>query len=385
MNAKSQSKIAKRIVFYISGYDPRGSRYYHQLYKQESGKQCRVNDSQINVGRRLNENKYVDKWHIDFRNGRGDTKTDYYFLKWDDVVRDSWIKRPLSLFVPAVKSYWHAFSSWNIKQVFKRSKGVFTTFLYPVLAIILVVAASFYISSFAFPFLLEYSGQFFAFAGTAVIFGIISVYGLKLAAHINIYWLLRMYIFFSKYTKNGNNLFLERIDIFADFIAAKMQAEEADEYLVVGHSVGTMVSASVLAKILQNNPKLDISKLRLLTLGHCIPILSYLADAKFFHNDLVTLSQSPISWMDFGAPGDGICFAMTDPFLNVCVNEKATVILLSPRFHKMFGVWKYRRIRLNKFLIHFQYLMAGDKLADYDYFQITAGNIGLIERFKDAK
>ncbi len=385
MGKKEISKIDKRIVFYISGYDPRGSSYYHRLYREESEKQCKINGSAIKVGRRLKDSKYADKWHIDFKNGKGETQTDYYFLKWDDVVRDSWIKHPLKLFVPAVRSYVHAFSSWNIKEVFRNSKGVFVTFLYPVLAIILVTALGWWLGSMAHGFLLEYSGGFFALAGAVAAFGAATVIGLKLAARINIYWLLRMYIFFSRHTKKGNEPFLKRLDIFADLIADKIRTEEADEYLIVGHSVGTMVSASVLARLLAKHKDLDISRMRLLTLGHCIPILSYLADAKFFHNDLITLAASPIDWLDFGAKGDGICFAMTDPFLNVCVNEKANVILLSPRFHKMFDVWKYRRIRLNKFLIHFQYLMAGDKLTDYDYFQITAGNIGLIERFKDAK
>ena len=43
----------------------------------------------------------------------------------------------------------------------------------------------------------------------------------------------------------------------------------------------------------------------------------------------------------------------------------------------------YAVIKKDIFRIHFQYIMAGDLLTDYDFFAITAGPQSLAERFPE--
>lgn len=54
---------------------------------------------------------------------------------------------------------------------------------------------------------------------------------------------------------------------------------------------------------------------------------------------------------------------------------------MSPRFAEMFDASAHRALKRDKFKLHFQYLMAGERVTDYDYFAITAGGRYLAERF----
>ena len=47
----------------------------------------------------------------------------------------------------------------------------------------------------------------------------------------------------------------------------------------------------------------------------------------------------------------------------------------------MFHAAAYRRLKRDKFNLHFQYLMAGERVTDYDYFAITAGSRYLAQRY----
>ena len=50
MEGLSAATVARRTVFYIEGYDPRGPSHYHTLYTEEAAKQCAVNGAPLIVG-----------------------------------------------------------------------------------------------------------------------------------------------------------------------------------------------------------------------------------------------------------------------------------------------------------------------------------------------
>lgn len=163
------------------------------------------------------------------------------------------------------------------------------------------------------------------------------------------------------------------------------------EILVVGHSSGAIMAASIVARALRLDPQLcqHGPVLSLLTLGHCIPMLACLPQAISFRAELQTLGTATgLDWLDFSAPPDACCFALVDPLQSLpgdAATEAARLPdrpkLLSPRFAQMFDAAQYAPLRRDKFRIHFQYLMASQQVVDYDYFAITAGAQTLAQRF----
>jgi hypothetical protein len=126
----------------------------------------------------------------------------------------------------------------------------------------------------------------------------------------------------------------------------------------------------------------------LLTLGHVVPMLSFLPRAAALRGDLAFLSaRDDIAWVDVTAPGDGCAFALCDP---VAVSVPAPAgrrwpLVLSAAFTRTLRPETWRRLRWRFFRLHFQYLCAFDNLngapGEYDYFRITAGPLTLGARF----
>ncbi|HZY16747.1 MAG TPA: hypothetical protein VFE74_08970, partial [Ramlibacter sp.] len=183
---------------------------------------------------------------------------------------------------------------------------------------------------------------------------------------------------------------LERqIDRHAARLAQRLREGLDDEVLVVGHSSGTMLAVAIVARALAQLEPAGASRrpgLSLLTLGQCIPTLGLLPPAQQFRRELLAVATCPdVHWVDFSAPPDACCFPLVDP-LQACgiarpAGGAAAPLLLSPRFSRMFEAGDYARRKRDKFGLHFQYLMASDRPAGYDYFAITAGRLALAQRY----
>ena len=98
-------------------------------------------------------------------------------------------------------------------------------------------------------------------------------------------------------------------------------------------------------------------------------------------------AEPALDWVDFTAPADGCCFALTDPLAAAGITSTRPnhPKLLSPRFAALFTPSTYRKIRSDRFHLHFQYLMAGELPGDYDYTAITSGPLSLGARFASAE
>ena len=66
--ARSSSRRVKtRRVHYFPGFDPRGARFYHQLYQEEAPKQAALNGAEFEVSKRERINAHVSCWSIKAR------------------------------------------------------------------------------------------------------------------------------------------------------------------------------------------------------------------------------------------------------------------------------------------------------------------------------
>ncbi|MEO0917438.1 MAG: hypothetical protein AAFY31_10720, partial [Pseudomonadota bacterium] len=175
-----------------------------------------------------------------------------------------------------------------------------------------------------------------------------------------------------------------RLNTFRRQVEAALDSD-VDEVLIVGHSSGAQLAVSLVADILRAD-RSPGPALSLLTLGHVVPMVSFLPDAGRLRGDLRLLSTAKeITWLDVSAPGDGCCFALSDP---VAVSGVAPEcgqiwpIVISAAFSNTLAPATMAKLRRRYFRLHFQYLCAFDRPSDYDYFRITAGPLSLGSRFR---
>lgn len=374
----SAGPVKTRRVHYISGFDPRGARHYHRLYREEAPEQSKLNGSVLKVSDRKKLADNISSWRIEGEWKGEAVATEYQFMVWDDIVRRNWDGNLLKLFKRSVPFYFNYLRKGCVGQVLKLSKGAAYTVLYP-----LTWFLAFLFLALLIPICLGAMGERLTgnfWLGEAVkwpVFFALLWLGPRMAERIDVVWVLRTCVFIYEWGVRPFPDLETRMDEMADWIVAQQKANPVDEVLIVGHSVGSIVGMTVTARILKKyGPDELPPHLNLLTLGQCIPYLSFIGTAKDCRDDLARLGQDlRIPWTDATAPPDPLCFYQVDPIRAEGLPSLSTERPrhLTVRIFRMFSPEKYKLMRNNKRRLHFQYLMASELPAGYDYFQITAG------------
>ncbi len=383
----AESRPIDRLVFFLSGFDPKGPAYYHRLMRDEALLHASRGFGPVEVSARKRTGPVSAGWTVTWRRqaqsgepGVPVAVTRYEFLRWDDIVRGHW---PRS-FARLANDYAQVYSTGVRDGIFawyrRHAFGVLVLALLPITVAMAVVALSF--------------GSLFALLG-AVGLPNWAAAALALPATLWLWrwaervleteWLLRLYCF--TYAQSQERLpdLEQRLDEFARMLCHEAAASPAREILLVGYSTGSIMAATVIARAMALNPSLmGNGKVALLTLGHCTPLLALFPGASRFRAELKQLAEAPwLTWIDYSSPADMAAFALVDPWMN---EARGCKIRRSPRFHATMPGAEYRRLRRDRRDMHLHYLRspaAGSIAAGdgFDFFALTAGPSTLRERF----
>ena len=385
--------VTKRHVFYLSGFDPRGPAFYHALYAKQAPKQAALAGAQIQVGPAKRNGKMITAWPVTATYDGQTTETTYEFLRWDDVMRTHMRKTSPPFLIRMIRTYWLYLTTGTLWRILKIGYPPFVAGMYPVMfmALMLLVAlTSASLVSWVFVSLLGLPWwpciAVYLALGAAMIWA-----ALRLEQAVPYLWPVHVFNFAADQVAGRVEQFEERIDRFAERIADYIAGSTDDEVLVVGHSNGTSVAVSALARALRRDPGLGRHGpvVSLLTLGQSILLVSLLPKAESFRRELDELGRNEsVSWIDITAPRDGACFAVTDPLSESGLPPQEQAggprpKLLSVAMTDLFSAETWRTTMQRHWQrIHFQYLMAYEKPTPYDYFAITAGPQTLSARFQ---
>ena len=386
--AAALATVRRRHVFYVSGFDPKGPAHYHRLYADQAELAAAVGGYRVAVGKRRKLSEHAAGWSVRYgAAGAATVDTDIEFLRWDDIVREHWPRNPAVLAVDLVLTTLLYLRSGALWKMFKLSWPPVVALVVPFL-ILLALVLALPLAAAAGVAIGGSTGSWPAGAAAALALFGAALAGARLAEQrLNMQWLLRSYAFTGRQGTRGWPLLEARLDAFARAIAERVKVAGCDEVLIVAHSSGSIMAVIALARALALDPRLTQRgpRVGLLTLGHWTPLLSSLPQAERFRTELDRLARDPaLDWVDFTAPPDGCCFALTDPIsaAGAAPARPNHPRLLSPRFAAMFSPARYAEIKRDRFRLHFQYLMASELPGDYDYTAITAGPLLLGERFE---
>ena len=364
--------IKKRKIFYISGFDPRGLRYYREQLKTAIEKFLPLAGEDITISSG-DKAQYTD---IILKNKTQDTHNDYFFLKWDDIVRQNWEKNPIKLALQTLKTYF--LYIFNIQWFLPLSKGPVITLFYPIVSLILIWGGIF--------LLLRMLGGYFIpnipFLNI-IYLGMAFIPAAYILEHIKSLWLLRFFIFNCKAFHTDNTLLDKRLEEFKEIILHSLNDKSYDEVMIIAHSNGSIVMIPLLEQIFKNTPQEMQHKLSILTLGQCLPLATYYKRAYRLRNSLHYLAQQNFIWHDITSPADGVCFALHDIFMPIPKPHHAKSALMTPQFHKYYTPENYKILRKNKFLLHFKYLETADKPSPYNFIKLITSSSSLSQTLAD--
>jgi hypothetical protein len=374
--------IQTRRVHYLPGFDPRGARHYHHLYQTQSALQTRHNHAQLSVSHRIPLPPHFHRWEIKAQWGQTTTLTDYHFLGWEDIIRQNWTHNHLAVLSQAVPAYLRFAAARGFQKVRSHSRNAFLTGTLPVAyyAATSTLALSLGRSlALALPDLPSVPPSIL----TPLLASLLAPAILAGGSKLGLAWLLRTYSLIHRWHTLQIPELAHRASAMAEHILASHQTNPTDETLLIGHSVGSLLAVSVAAqlqRLLTSKNLQPPPRLHLLTLGQCIPLLSFLP-ATLFRSELETVSNATLPWTDISAPPDPLCFFKQNPLTasNIPGASPNRVRCLNARVFRMFTPETYKKLRWNKIRLHFQYLMASELPAPYDYFRITAGPSPLSE------
>lgn len=370
----------KRDVFYIAGYDPRGYRHYYAMFKKNLAEQNTLLNYDYTLSK-AQVNAYAF-WQIQTPY----TNTTYTFLGWNDIVKKNWSEG----IKDALSDCYSFFRIYTITGLFlkfgKESPHQLITGYYPFFYVLLSLIFTLFC---AFGSLLYLQNFHIVLGILAFILSLVFLPKMlyKLGKKLAVFWIARICSFCANWEKNSQGELELRMDDFARVIFEKLKENINDknyEIILSAHSVGTVLCINVLAKVLRKCEKENISfkNLKVLTLGECIPLVSYQKRSFEFRKDLEYLGGKNLIWYDFTSIIDGACFAQVDFIRTSGVKAQFSPKYLSAKFHTLYKNKDYKKIKKDKYKAHFLYLFATQIQGVYNFFEFIIGKNKLEEKIK---
>lgn len=376
------SRPFRRKILYIPGFDPIPPRRYRELYRKESAAQAAISGYEIGVRGQAGQKRFGWRSFGRFSDGEGEAQ--FEVLIWTDLVQNSMQKGIPGTYRQLFATAWVYIGSGALFQLMKLRRGPVLAALYPIVMLLAQALLGLIVAGLAGAFIAQFVPWWIGAIIAAGIFWLILNGFRRMDGRLFAYYLMHDYAFTAQNLGAYPPELETRLAEFGDRVAEALQ-DDTDEVLIVGHSSGAYLAVSVLSDLIRaGRVPTDGPKLSLLSLGHVVPMASFLPRADRLREDLAYLSErEEIFWLDITAPGDACCFGLCDPVAvsGVAGPDQRWPLVLSAAFTQTLSTEKQKEMRWRWFRRHFQYLCAFDHPGDYDYFAITSGPLPLAERF----
>lgn len=384
--------VRRRHVLYIAGYDPQGVPGYYRLFRRELSRFSRLWPVIVSLSDpQIDDDGIAGRWQIKTVGPNWSVDTTYEFLRWEDIVaRD--LRRPFLVLIPRIL---HCFlenllngTTFRIFCVGWRF-GVF--YVGQSIGLILAVAASLVAGWLTYLLAGHAAGPDspVPLAAGIVVGGLAVALARYLCDRCYIVQLCNAWLWFQDWAHGRRADYLARVDEFARRIIAKARADDVDELLVIGHSGGATTAIPVIARALEIDPDFARtgSPVVLATLGTSLPVAALHPLAHEVREAIRRVAVEPsLAWIDCQARKDFCNFQNCDMVEGLGVDagpQQCNPLYWNVRFRDVVSAQTYRRLRWNLFRMHFQFIMANDQRAPYDYFMFVCGPIRLLDWAKD--
>ncbi len=359
----------KRLVFHLGGYDPVAPeaayrRFVRELRRFEGTWSATASVSPPEV--REDETG----WRVVASGPNWRVETEYRLVRWDDVIeaagrRPTWLRIPLGLV--AFCDFVVSGTLWGYLRTNWRYAGFF---LYPFLLFAALAAVATLVGILVAPAV----GSTLAgvLAGVLALAALLQWPGRQLYLPL----LFDDWIFSRAYVRRGDPVLEARLERIAHEVGKAARDGEADEILVVGHSLGAVLAVDLLDRALGFDPTLgrDGPRVALLSIGSSILKIGLHPGATRLRAALERVASAPgVFWAEYQALTDVMNFYKTAPMAALGLTAAAGPLVRIVRVSHMLDPAAYRRIRRNFFRVHCQFVSANDRRTAYDYFMLLCG------------
>jgi len=374
--------IARRHVIYVSGYDPQGAEGYYRLFARAWQRFLTMWPLAAKLAPLERDSDDFAHWMIDAAGPNWQVSTRYDFLRQEQMIRANMAEPMIRQAPRALAWAFDYLVSGALARVMRTSWQFacvliyFQTMLIAWIALSVAggVLAAYVAARYGLPLLAALP---LGIAGAVAVFALLRPLADRaFVVQINSHW-----PHLCAFARGEPSCFDRPIEVCAQRLIAAARAREADEIVVVGHSGGGALAPAVVARALELAP--DVGRrgvpVVLLTLGSIAPGAALHPKAVHLRAISARLAVEPsILWIDCQSRADVMNFWDFDPVEGIGAQPGAarcnpSIWML--RFRDMLSPKFFRRIRFHFFRLHYQFIMANDRRARYDYFMLLTGPI----------
>jgi hypothetical protein len=373
--------IRRRHVLYVEGYDPQGAEGYHNLFTRSFRRFLKIWPLQTTVGDLVIDSDDLAHWTVEAAGPNWQVTTRYEFLRQEQMIRAN-MAEPMWRQVPRALgwSLTYLFTG-TLFRIYRASHqyGLALTHFQLLLVWWLAAAAlAGWLAGWLAMRLLDGPLAFAIIVGIAAVllaFRLLRPLADRwFVVQINSHWPHLM-----EYARGGPSCFDHAIESGARRLVEIAHLNAADEIVVVGHSGGGVTAPAVVARALDLDAGLGRHGPRvvLLTPGSLMPGIGLYRGAVAVHRAVRRVAVEPsVLWIDAQARADVLNFYDFDPVAGIGIEAgpgRCNPLVWIVRFRDMLAPAFYDKLRWNLFRMHYQFIMANDMRAPYDYMMLVCG------------
>ena len=379
--------IRRRHVIYASGYDPRGAAGSFDLLRVTCERFRKLWPIEATL-RAADASAEFARWQLDLRGTDWEVATRYDFLRMENFIRADMAQPTLRQFFGGLGWYANDVLSGALFRIFYAAGRFALHLLYFQLLIAAWAAAAVLVALVAGRILavdlglpLATSVIIAAAAGTATLLAL-----RPLAERWRVVQIASCWSTLRQFGRGRPTWIDHVVEVGAQHLVAAACTNEADELALVGHSTGGVIACAIMARALELDPELGKSRPRvvLLTLGSVMPAVALHPSAQRMRAIVGKLAIAKnLAWIDCQSRKDVLSFSDFDPVAGIGIRQlggaRCNPLLWRISFKDVITPEAYNRFRWNLFRVHYQYIMAGDRPAPYDYLLVVGGPMPIAE------
>jgi len=371
----------RRLVLFLPGHDPTDMDYHHGRFVNQAGRFAALWSVGAATTGRLDDGRQpYARWDVDTQGANWSSHTDYRILRWEDLVVELDERPDPVRLWRGYGGLWEFLRGGAARGYFRASPRYGFFFFFPYLIFTLFAAAG-------------------ALAGGLVHWGV-SLYLPEWAA-LGLGVIVAVAVFFALFHRPGRDWRLHqalddwdlardyladrtpqldaRLDRFAGVLVDEVRSGRHDEVLLVGHSLGATLMLGVLDRALDIEPGLTAGRTQvsLLTCGATIPKLALHRGGDKVRRQAARVASTPgLTWVEYQARHDAINFYKFHPVTlrRAAFDQPVPAPLLrNANIKQMLTHAKLKKLRWHAMRIHYQFLLANERPAAYDYFMFVLG------------
>jgi hypothetical protein len=380
------SMVSRRYFLHASGFDPYEAASSYRRFAREAARFAATWSVTAQVSALQQDRPSDSRWGVITRGPGWQVETEFLLLDWSDIVRGA-IKEPAAIkLFRGIVAFTDLVRTGTARRYFRANWRYGTFFLVPFLNLFLFAAVAITAGGLAGAAVAAaLAGASLAAAGAGVaaaVFTAAAVFAALMrwpGERWRVGQAMADWIFVHDLLRGRRPDMDARIEDFAARIVACAREADVDEIVVAGHSLGAAIAVDALARAFECDPALGRRgpKLALLTIGAVIPKITLHPRGARLHAQVRRLADEPsLTWAEYQARDDFISFYRFDPIALAPTDDVRRPdgpFIGRVQIHRMLGEATWRRVRFNYMRLHYQFVMANELRAAYDYFMLMCG------------